>query len=309
VLTAHRVLGALVVLKAVDVAVRGPASLPAALWATVLAVGVAGGLVLLAGPASAVRLGWAAVLVGGAGWAVDLPLELRRQHLVLVLLVAVCVLVARRDGELLWLWRVQLTALYGVAALAKLNESFLGGQALSRAVVQAPLWSSLLPPPPTAVLLLAGVALIATEVTLAAAPWLPRWRRAGTVLAVCFHTATLLLVSDGPLVALRLVVFGGTAVTLHATSAGVLPIAAGYAAGRTHVRSVEEAPVVDQTAVTQNPEKDPSDWVTGEEPATGPQQSYLTTLAQEAGEDVEVQDITKAEASRKIDELKDTTGR
>ncbi len=66
---------------------------------------------------------------------------------------------------------------------------------------------------------------------------------------------------------------------------------------------------MDQDAVTSNPEKDPSDWVTGDEPATGPQQSYLTTLAQQAGEHVEVQDLSKADASQKIDELKDKTGR
>ena len=67
--------------------------------------------------------------------------------------------------------------------------------------------------------------------------------------------------------------------------------------------------MVDQNAVTSNPEKDPSDWVTGDEPVTGPQQSYLTTLAQQAGEQVEVEDLTKAEASEKIEELKDKTGR
>ena len=67
--------------------------------------------------------------------------------------------------------------------------------------------------------------------------------------------------------------------------------------------------MVDNDAVTQNPEKDPSDWVTGDEPATGPQQSYLSTLAQEAGEQVETTDLTKAEASQQIDELKQKTGR
>ena len=55
-------------------------------------------------------------------------------------------------------------------------------------------------------------------------------------------------------------------------------------------------------------EKDPSDWVTGDEPATGAQKSYLHTLSREAGEDVP-DDITKADASRKIDELQDETGR
>jgi hypothetical protein len=67
--------------------------------------------------------------------------------------------------------------------------------------------------------------------------------------------------------------------------------------------------VVDRDAVTQNPEKDPSDWVTGDEPATGPQQSYLSTLAQQADEDVDPTSLTKAEASQKIDELKEATGR
>jgi hypothetical protein len=67
--------------------------------------------------------------------------------------------------------------------------------------------------------------------------------------------------------------------------------------------------VVDQNAPNRNPEKDPEDWVTGDEPATGPQQSYVSTLAQEAGEQVDVENLDKAEASKKIDELKQETGR
>ena len=59
---------------------------------------------------------------------------------------------------------------------------------------------------------------------------------------------------------------------------------------------------------TQNPEKDPADWVTGGEPATGPQQSYLSTLAQQAGQDVDPDGLTKAEASEKIDELRGKAG-
>ena len=57
-----------------------------------------------------------------------------------------------------------------------------------------------------------------------------------------------------------------------------------------------------------NPAKDPDEWVTGDEPMTGPQESYLSTLAQEAGEDVDTE-LTKAEASKRIDELQDRTGR
>jgi hypothetical protein len=54
--------------------------------------------------------------------------------------------------------------------------------------------------------------------------------------------------------------------------------------------------------------KDPQDWTTGDEPATGAQESYLRTLATEAHEDVP-DDLTKADASRKIDELQEKTGR
>jgi hypothetical protein len=54
--------------------------------------------------------------------------------------------------------------------------------------------------------------------------------------------------------------------------------------------------------------KDPDDWKTGDEPMTGAQRSYVHTLADEAGEEVS-DDMTKAKASKKIDELQDVTGR
>jgi hypothetical protein len=57
-----------------------------------------------------------------------------------------------------------------------------------------------------------------------------------------------------------------------------------------------------------NPEKATEDWVTGDEPMTGPQESYLHTLAQEAGEDVPAK-LTKAQASQRIDALQEKTGR
>jgi hypothetical protein len=63
-----------------------------------------------------------------------------------------------------------------------------------------------------------------------------------------------------------------------------------------------------QTEPQTNAIKDPDQWTTGEEPMTGAQESYLNTLATEAGEEVEP-DLTKAEASKKIDELQQKTGR
>jgi hypothetical protein len=64
------------------------------------------------------------------------------------------------------------------------------------------------------------------------------------------------------------------------------------------------------TAETENSNmiKDPDEWKTGDEEMTGAQRSYLQTLADEAGEDVDL-DLTKAEASKKIEELQQKTGR
>jgi hypothetical protein len=54
--------------------------------------------------------------------------------------------------------------------------------------------------------------------------------------------------------------------------------------------------------------KDPDEWTTGAEPMTGAQKSYLKTLSDEAGEETD-ENLTKAEASKKIDELQHKTGR
>ncbi len=60
--------------------------------------------------------------------------------------------------------------------------------------------------------------------------------------------------------------------------------------------------------VRGNPEKDPDEWTTGDEPMTGAQASYLETLSREAGEEFD-HTLTKAEASKRIDELQRKTGR
>lgn len=211
-LTLPRGIGALALLKALDPLLRGPQDLPLALWAPALAVWVLGGAALLVA-----QRGWLLLLAGGLGLAADLPLELRRQHLVLLLLVALAGAVARDDGELLLLVRVQLTALYGVAALAKLNAGFLGGDALAGALAVRP---------PLPVLLLLGLLVVVGEALLALAPWVPRLRTAALLLAAALHGGALLLLAGGPLVTLRLAVFGGAAVLLVAVSAGRVPVGA-----------------------------------------------------------------------------------
>ena len=67
---------------------------------------------------------------------------------------------------------------------------------------------------------------------------------------------------------------------------------------------IVENPKVDPPPLS-NTEKDPDDWVSGDEPMTGAQASYLKTLSEQLGEPDEFsQSLTKAEASKRIDALK-----
>jgi len=54
--------------------------------------------------------------------------------------------------------------------------------------------------------------------------------------------------------------------------------------------------------------KDPDEWKTGDERMTGAQRSYLKTLSDEAKVPFD-EELTKAEASKRIDELQEKTGR
>jgi hypothetical protein len=62
-----------------------------------------------------------------------------------------------------------------------------------------------------------------------------------------------------------------------------------------------------QKASSNDTIKDPAEWTTGDEPMTGAQDSYLHTLARRAGEEVD-NEMSKAEASIKINELREKTG-
>ncbi|MCZ4535505.1 MULTISPECIES: DUF3072 domain-containing protein [Gordonia] len=73
-------------------------------------------------------------------------------------------------------------------------------------------------------------------------------------------------------------------------------------------RSTNETDDVLGAGAGNSTEKDPDDWVTGDEPMTGAQRSYLDTLAREAGETLSA-DLTKAEASEEIDRLQQKSGR
>ena len=63
-----------------------------------------------------------------------------------------------------------------------------------------------------------------------------------------------------------------------------------------------------EQANESNTIKNPEDWTTGDEPMTGAQRSYLKTLSEEAKVEFD-ENLTKAEASKRIDELQQKTGR
>jgi len=63
------------------------------------------------------------------------------------------------------------------------------------------------------------------------------------------------------------------------------------------------------TDARSNTEKNPDDWVSGDEPMTGAQASYLKTLSEQAHEpDAFDERLTKAEASKQIDRLRGKVG-
>lgn len=60
--------------------------------------------------------------------------------------------------------------------------------------------------------------------------------------------------------------------------------------------------------MADNTRKEPKDWVSGADPMTGAQESYLKTLAEQAHQDLREEELTKAEASELIDEMRQKAG-
>lgn len=74
------------------------------------------------------------------------------------------------------------------------------------------------------------------------------------------------------------------------------------------IENQEYEPIPTGETKGSNAEKDPDEWVTGDEPMTGAQKSYLKTLSDEAGEEFD-ENLSKADASKRIDALQHKTGR
>jgi hypothetical protein len=61
-----------------------------------------------------------------------------------------------------------------------------------------------------------------------------------------------------------------------------------------------------KTEPTDNTQKDPDEWVSGDDPMTGAQASYLKTLCEQAGTpEMFENNLTKAQASKLIDEMRE----
>ncbi|MCK1617449.1 DUF3072 domain-containing protein [Bradyrhizobium sp. 159] len=60
--------------------------------------------------------------------------------------------------------------------------------------------------------------------------------------------------------------------------------------------------------MADNTQKDPKDWVSGDDPMTGAQESYLKTLAEQAHQNLPEEELTKAEASELIDKMRQKAG-
>ena len=73
-------------------------------------------------------------------------------------------------------------------------------------------------------------------------------------------------------------------------------------------KTQKNVPQPDPIISGSNAEKDPDEWITGAEPMTGAQKSYLKTLSDEAGEEFD-ETLSKAAASKRIEELQQKTGR
>jgi len=70
----------------------------------------------------------------------------------------------------------------------------------------------------------------------------------------------------------------------------------------------QQASQSNENITGSNTQKNPDEWTTGDEPMTGAQKSYLKTLSDEANETFD-ENLTKADASKRIDELQHKTGR
>lgn len=180
--------GGLVLLKTVDFAARGSGEW----WPLFLAAWAGAGVAVCLGrrwalPAVSVL----AVVAFAAG--------LENQHMWLLIWLPVTFLFPTRDR--MWLWRWQVTILYGFAAVAKLTPDYLSGAVLGQRIAA-----------PTVILVALSLGGLATEAFLTYGLW--RGERA-KLIGVAFHTIVVVVMATGPVHAIRLAVFAGLVLLMY----------------------------------------------------------------------------------------------
>ena len=205
--------GGLCLLKAVDLAVRLPAHLPAAqarafiaLW-IVAALGVGVGVWRRAGLCALVALAVAICVL--TSW------RMYNHHLVLIVMIALILALFPRD-EQVTLLKAQLSIVYAFAAAAKVNAAYLSGAVLDDTLASGDMgrivrFDGLEP----ALLQALAIASVAVEAGLAVALWFETTRRPAAVAGIVFHVVMVVFVSYGGLSVVRLVVFSGLMLALY----------------------------------------------------------------------------------------------
>lgn len=203
----RRGFGGLVLLKSVDLADRMPSDLVVG-WA-LLAIVVFAGVLLLADRSA--RTASVAVTAGLVGIVAANDHGLWNNHTYLMALEGL-ILGVFHPLHQPTLMRVQLTVLYGFAALSKVNGAYLTGAEIERALTGPALHWITLGPDQFAIL---AIASIVVEGFLAIGLWFRRTRVAAVVVGAAFHLSLVLAMSPRWDSAVRLVVFAGAALLLY----------------------------------------------------------------------------------------------
>lgn len=205
--------GVLCLIKSLDFLARMPLQIPVgpalafvALW-IVAAFGVTAN--------SRRRISLAAV-AGLAGFSfVVTSWRMYNHHVVLMITVALILLLFDR-AEQPTLLKVQLSIVYGFAAVTKLNAAYISGAVLDSKLASSDAWQHLhLNALPATVLPTLAVASILVEAWLAVALWFKATRVQAAVIGVVFHIAMVALIAYGIVSVIRLVVFSGLMLALY----------------------------------------------------------------------------------------------
>jgi len=198
-------IGVLAALKAVDLAAALPQETDGSVAYPLLALWVAGALLLIIDRRPS--LGAGAVAASGTAIIFTTP-GLYYSHFYLLVVVAVVLALFAQEHQRTLL-RAQLSIVYGFGALTKVNGTYLSGEVLEVWLARSPLFGGLALP--TWMLVSAAVLSVLCEGFLAVGLWFVRTRVVAVVVGIAFHAGILIAVPDGP----TLAIYAGTMFALY----------------------------------------------------------------------------------------------